>query len=162
MTNVLIAVDDSDVSLRAALKAHELFGDSASYTVVSVATRTLVWGGEPMLWGFGYPLMLSPTGGFGPAPMIDQDASMASELTQKLDDAREVAQEVADEADLSTAAVVGEHGDPAGAIIEAAHHHNADVIVVGSHERSWFSRLFNPAISTALISESKISVLVAR
>ena len=73
-----------------------------------------------------------------------------------------MARDVAAEADIPNPQVVGEVGDPATAIINAAHHHNADVIVIGSHERSWFSKLFTPSVRGAVVREADIPVLIAR
>ena len=38
----------------------------------------------------------------------------------------------------------------------------ADVVVVGTHERGWFKRLFASSVSDAVIREAEIPVLVAR
>lgn len=153
MINVLIAVDDSEESVTAARVAHELFGDSATYTIVSVAAQTLAWGGEPMIWGMGYAVVIPPLGVLGPATSVHDTT---------LDDAREVAHDIAAAADLQGAQLVGETGDPARAIIDAARHHQADVIVVGSHDRGWFSRLFSPPVTGAVINDCDIPVLIAR
>ena len=80
--------------------------------------------------------------------------------TAPIDAAIQVARDVADEASIPNPQVVGEVGDPATAIITAAHHHQADVIVIGSHDRSWFSKLFVPSVSSAVVREADIPVLV--
>ncbi len=163
MTQVLIAVDDSDYSVNAARVAYALFGDSATYTVVNVADRSpMMWGGDALMWGVGYPMVMAPTGIVGVTPLdarADTDPGGtdpagtdlgATDLdTAPIGAAMQVALEVATEADLPNPRVVGEVGDPAAAIISAAHHHQADVIVIGSHERSWFSRLFIPSVAGA-------------
>jgi nucleotide-binding universal stress UspA family protein len=165
MTQVLIAVDDSEDSIKTARIAYELFGDGASYTVVNVADRTpLMWGGDSLAWGVGYPVMMGPSGAIDTAPggVRTNDAAAAEADSAPIDAAIQVAQDVASEAHLPNPQVVGEVGDPATAIITAAHHHQADVIVVGSHERSWFSRLLAPSTSGAVVREADISVLIAR
>jgi nucleotide-binding universal stress UspA family protein len=48
----------------------------------------------------------------------------------------------------------------ATAIINAARTHGADVIVVGSHHRNWFSKLFHGSTSDDVIDEANIPVLV--
>ena len=90
------------------------------------------------------------------------DAAVAEGDQAPIDAAIQVAHGVASEAHLPNPQVVGEVGDPATAIIEAAHHHQADVIVVGSHDRSWFSRLLVPSTSGAVVREADIPVLIAR
>jgi nucleotide-binding universal stress UspA family protein len=167
MTQVLIAVDDSDYSVNAARVAYALFGDSASYTVVNVADRSpMIWGGDSLLWGVGYPMVMSPSGVVITAPVAagTTSASDTSDLdTAPINSAMQVARDVATEADIPNPQVVGEVGnDPAAAILTAAHHHQADVIVIGSHERSWFARLFIPSVSAHVMKETDIPVLIAR
>jgi nucleotide-binding universal stress UspA family protein len=166
MTQVLIAVDDSETSVNTARVAYALFGDTAGYTVVNVADQSaMMWAGDPMLWGVGYPVMMAPSGVVGPVPHeAHSDAEPArSEVDgASIDAAIQVARDVATEANLPDAQVVGEVGDPAMAILAAAQHHQADVIVIGSHDRSWFSRLFSPSVSGAVVKESHVPVLVAR
>jgi nucleotide-binding universal stress UspA family protein len=171
MTQVLIAVDDSEDSIKTARIAYELFGDGANYTVVNVADRTpLMWGGDSLVWGVGYPVMMGPSGALemGPGEMAPgsgartNDAAAAEADSAPIDAAIQVAQDVATEAHLPNPQVVGEVGDPATAIITAARHHQADVIVVGSHDRSWFSRLLVPSTSSAVMREADIPVLIAR
>jgi nucleotide-binding universal stress UspA family protein len=92
----------------------------------------------------------------------DGEATTADNDSAPIDAAIQVARDVADEAHLPNPQVVGEVGDPATAIITAAHHHQADVIVIGSHDRSWFSKLFAPSVAGAVVREADIPVLVAR
>ena len=176
MTQVLIAVDDSESSIRTARIAYELFGDSAHYTVVNVADQSpMIWGGDALIWGIGYPIVMAPSGvvevaSRGAEPRTDpsSDASTsdgpprADVDISPIDAAIQVALEVATEADLPNPDVVGEVGDPASAIIAAAHHHQADVIVVGSHDRSWFSRLLVPSTAGTVVRDADIPVLIAR
>jgi nucleotide-binding universal stress UspA family protein len=166
MTQVLIAVDDSEDGIKTARTAYGLFGDSASYIVVNVADRTpLIWGGDSLAWGIGYPVMMGPAGTIEMAPgdaVRTNDASAAEADSAPIDAAIQVARDVASEAHLPNPQVVGEVGDPATAIITAAHHHQADVIVVGSHDRSWFSKLLVPSTSGAVVREADIPVLIAR
>ena len=180
MTQVLIAVDDSDTSVSAARVAYGLFGDSATYTVVNVADRSpMMWGGDALVWGIGYPIVMTPsaTGGVVPrteSPEADQrdsepttapsDAAITVSAVDSasIDAAMKVARDVAAEAALPNPQVVGEVGDPALAIMSAARHHRADVIVIGSHERSWFSRLFIPSVAGTVMREADIPVLIAR
>ena len=160
MTQVLIAVDDSESSITTARTAFALFGADAGYIVVSVADQTpIVWGGDSLAWGVGYPIMMPSevaTAGTNPSG----DTSVADVDSAPIDAAIQVARDVADEAQIPNPQVVGEVGDPATAIITAAHHHKADVIVIGSHDRSWFSKLFVPSVSGAVVREADIPVLV--
>lgn len=163
MTQVLIAVDDSETSVKTARTAYALFGDAATYTVVNVADQSpMIWGGDALVWGIGYPIVMAPSG------VVEVDhagAGSSSDVAAEVDSAPidaaiEVARGVASEADLPNPQVVGEVGDPATAIITAAHHHQSDVIVIGSHDRSWFSKLLTPSVGGAVVRDADIPVLI--
>ncbi len=164
MTQVLIAVDDSETSVKTARTAYALFGDSATYTVVNVADQSpMIWGGDALVWGIGYPIVMAPSGvvqvdhaSAGPS----SGAAAADADSAPIDAAIQVARDVASEAHLPNPQVVGEVGDPATAIITAAHHHQADVIVIGSHDRSWFSKLLTPSVTGAVVRDADIPVLI--
>ena len=166
MTQVLIAVDDSESSIKTARIAYALFGESATYTVVNVADQSpMMWGGDALVWGIGYPIVMAPSGApavapGGSTPTTDAEAAAADHAP--IDSAIQVAQDIANEAHIPHPQVVGEVGDPATAILNAAHHHEADVIVIGSHERSWFSKLLVPSVAGAVMREADIPVLIAR
>ncbi|MGZ4671764.1 MAG: universal stress protein [Ilumatobacteraceae bacterium] len=163
MTQVLIAVDDSERSVHAARVAYNLFGDNATYTVVNVADQsTMMWGGDSLMWGVGYPVLMAPSGlvGVAPHPTAGAVASATEADGAPIEAAMQVALDVATEADLPNPQVVGEVGDPAQAILEAARHHQSDVIVVGSQDRSWLTRLFVPSVTGSVVKDAEIPVLV--
>ena len=164
MTQVLIAVDDSESSIKTARTAYALFGDTATYTVVNVADQSpMIWGGDALVWGIGYPIVMAPSGVVEVDHAGSSPTSAAAEVdSAPIDAAIEVARGVASEADIPNPQVVGEVGDPAYAIITAAHHHQADVIVVGSHDRSWFSKLLTPSVTGTVVRDADIPVLIAR
>jgi nucleotide-binding universal stress UspA family protein len=172
MTQVLIAVDDSEHSLNAARVAYKLFGDEATYTVVNVADQSpMMWGGDSLMWGVGYPVMLAPSElavhpnseeGVDPTSADGTRTQVAGVDNAPIEAAMQVALDVANEAELPNPQVVGEVGDPALAIIEAARHHQADVIVIGSHDRNWFTRLFIPSVTGSVVRDAEIPVLIAR
>lgn len=168
MTRVLIAVDESDASIAAAHTAHELFGDAATYLLVNVAPMTYsasVWGYPGMEWGVAYPVTLPIAGSMAALPVVAEagGASIDDGDTTAADVAEIRARTVAERADLpADADAVGEvGGDIATAILHAAEVNDADLIVVGSHQRGWFSRLFSPSVSDALVRESTLPVLIA-
>jgi hypothetical protein len=68
--------------------------------------------------------------------------------------------DTADQEHLADDAHLTEVGDPPQAILRAAHANGADVIVVGDHDRSWWSKLIDPPVSGELIDRSEIPVLV--
>lgn len=159
MTRVLIAVDESEESVEAARVAHALFGDDADYLVVNVADPLA----NGMAWGYVYPIV-PPIAAY-PVMMPAGDASATgdgADAESPAEHAEQRAAEVADQAQLTHAETVGEVGDAATAIIEAADQHAADVIVVGSHERSWFDRLMKASVTKRVLSDSRIPVLVVK
>ena len=169
MTQVLIAVDDSESSIKTARTAYARFGDTVTYTVVNVADQSpMIWGGDALVWGIGYPIVMAPSGVVevdhaGASPRSATSDSAAAEVdSAPIDAAIEVARGVASEAQIPNPQVVGEVGDPAYAIITAARHHQADVIVVGSHDRSWFSKLLTPSVTGAVVRDADVPVLIAR
>ena len=165
MTQVLIAVDESEQALNAARVAYSLFGDGATYTVVNVADESpMIWGGDSLMWGVGYPVLMAPSGlvGVAPRPTAGAGAPVPEVDSAPIDAAMQVALDVATEAELPNPQVVGEVGDPARAILEAARHHGADVIVVGSHDRGWVTRLFGPSVTDSVVKEAEIPVLIVR
>lgn len=155
MTRVLIAVDHSEESSAAAHRAHELFGDDASYLVVNVMDHN---DGLPQAWGHVYPVATP----FGTFPLITRGAVAAVDQPSTEEEAEETAEEFVDDNDLGTAETIGLAGDPVTAILQAAHDHDVDVIVIGSHERGWFSRLFDPSVTSQIVKRADIPVLVVK
>ena len=159
MTRVLIAVDESDESVVAARIAHDLFGDDAEYLVINVADPLA----NGMAWGYVYPIV-PPIAAY-PTMMPVTDAPLTGEgdaVEGPAEHAEHRAAQVADQAHLGHAETVGEIGDAATAIVEAAAHHAADVIVVGSHERSWFDRLMKASVTKRVLHDAAIPVLVVK
>lgn len=156
MTRVLIAADESETSIRAAKVAHSLFGDLADYMVVNVADPLP---DRSMAWGYAYPVMM-PMVAY-PAPIAGADPSDTT--GEARDMAHDRAASVAAAASLgATAQPLADVGDPATAILDAAHQHQVDVIVVGSHDRNWFARLLSGSVSADVLRETDIPVLVVK
>ena len=156
MTRVMIAVDGSDLDARLADAALGLFGPDAEYWAVNVHSSVTpppealapvpgMYGGAFVGYGVAYPFPPSRPGEF--------DEQRASVL-------HDAARAAADAAGIDDAAVVAETGDPPTAILSAAHRHGVDVIVVGSRDRSWWSKLVEPSVSSDVIEGSPIPVLV--
>jgi nucleotide-binding universal stress UspA family protein len=156
MTRVLVAVDDTEGSVRAAETAHRLFGDDAEYLAVNVTNvvdmSAIPWYGA----GYGVPYG-APYGAVWAYRDVDVD-------TEGNVDAEAVAEtqarEVAEQSGLTGAQAVGEEGDPAEAVLRAAKERGVDVIVVGMHERGWFDRLVRPSVSKEIVKSSPVPVLV--
>lgn len=162
MTNVLIAVDDSESSVLAAKTAHRVFGDTAIYTVLNVAhSGPVIWGDNALAYGTVYPLVMPGAGMVGGLPLVVRSAD-GTTTYDPIEAAEQTAQDVAGQAGLVTAESIGQAGDPADTILSAAREHAADVIVVGSPDRSWFQRLVSPSVTAAVLRDSDIPVLVCR
>jgi nucleotide-binding universal stress UspA family protein len=73
--------------------------------------------------------------------------------------AEQTARRVVDKAELP-ALPLGELGDPASMIAATAEERAADVIVVGTHERSWFDRLLDDSVGEDVRKDSGVPVLV--
>lgn len=154
MTVVLLALDETDESISAARRARRLFGPDATYLAVNVAEQLPMWTTGPMVWGGVYPYPYP-----APYPLVDEEvAELAGQAV--VDDAREVAKALADEAGVHDASAVGEVGDATDAILDAAEAHHADVIVVGSTHKSWWRRLVEGSVSTELARRSHVPILI--
>jgi nucleotide-binding universal stress UspA family protein len=154
MTRVLIAVDGSDLDAVCIAAAERLFGESAEYLAVNVsdepARRTAF---VPVPYGYVYPYA---------EVYAEVEPDLGSSELHALDRAEDIARRAAERAGLDNAEPIGEVGDPGELIVSLAERHAADVIVIGSHERGWFSRLVSPSVSNEVIDASSIPVLVIK
>jgi len=159
-TKVLVAVDGSDTSLRAAKVAHQMFGDDAKYVVVNVGTTEIhMWSGDPMTWGVPYPLVLAEVGANG-AP-FHAEATFDNEVSSVIDRAQDEARAVSSAAELpSDAVALGVTGDPVAQIRQVADDESIDVVVVGSGSGGWWRHLFDPSVSKAIVRHADRPVLV--
>lgn len=152
MTIVLLAVDETAQSTDAVRQARDLFGPDATYLAVNVAESDPNWAPLPMAWGAVYPYPFAADVPDVRSPVAGADSA--------IDHARDTALEVTDGAGVA-AAPVGEIGDPATAILDAAESHAADVIVVGSTHKGWWRRLFEGSVSRDIAARSPVPVLIA-
>jgi nucleotide-binding universal stress UspA family protein len=151
MTRVLIAVDGTPESHDAARFAHNLFGDGAEYLVVTVAdTGGLVAGVMPLA---------DPTFAGGGAYISPEAARETVE--NAMHEAEETASDAAHEVD-SHASTIVETGEPADVIARVAEERKVDLIVIGSHDRNWLSRLLTPSVRNHLVDHAPCPVLVVR
>ena len=161
MTTVMIAVDASDSSVHAVETAHRLFGDDAEYFVLNVGAGTYV----PVPIFPGEVGMVSPLAWTPPVePRLEAEGTHASGdpglVISDADVAVTIAKQTGEEGGLADATALGTVGDAAGSIIEVAVGHSADVIVVGTHERGWLTRLLTSSVADEVRRESPIPVLV--
>jgi nucleotide-binding universal stress UspA family protein len=145
---VLIAVDGSALDLVVCDRAHRLFGDDAEYVVVNVLEDPIVFATTPM--GEGLSMTVTPA------------AWTAVDSEDVAERARHLADEAAERAGLPHAEPVGVVGRPADVIVRAAQEHEADVIVLGTHDRGWIDRWLDPSVSKAVTHASTVPVLLVR
>jgi nucleotide-binding universal stress UspA family protein len=148
MTRVLVAIDETEQSKQVARTAHRLFGESADYLAINVAADPVMWVMPDVAWGgvWTYPW---------------SEGEYSADAARQESHAAEVADEAAASAGLRAEAV-GEIGDPVAAILDAAHQHEVDVIVVGSHDKGWWRRLLDGSVSESLVRMSDTPVLVVK
>ena len=141
--NVLIAVDDTAESRHAVDVAFRFFGPEAHYSVLRVGDR-------PPIFVSGYGAGGMPT---------------AADLGLQLETAQAAAEHAATEAAERLPGGVDtdvEHGSPGVTICDHASEHHADVIVIGTHDRSFWDRLFDPSVGRYVIDHAPCPVLVVR
>jgi nucleotide-binding universal stress UspA family protein len=149
MITVLVAVDETEASVEALRQAARLFGADANLLAINVGTSlaTMPMAGVGIAGGYGWGEVWT-----------HRDLEAATVTT--VEDATTVATNAATKAGVPSAQPVGETGDPVEAILGAAEQHGADVIVVGSHERSWLSRLFDRSVADGIVRSADRPVLV--
>lgn len=162
MTKVLIAVDDTEHSQRAARAAHTVFGDHADYLIINVADEPVTgWGSEPMRYGVAYPAVLPGAAAAGPFPLVISAADPALDVDQNpVERAEQVAGNIAAAADIPSATAIGDTGDPTSGILQAADAHGVDVVVVGASHAGWFSRLISRPIADGVVRGAHRPVMV--
>ena len=143
---ILIAVSDDDTSKDAIAFARTLLdGSTAEHeiTVLDVAT-----------WALDSYLIASPMTWFPPANLDEQQEAVDAH-------AEEVAEEAASEVAHSAEPMVV-RGDPGRAICEVAEEQGSELIILGTHDRSAFGRLWFGSVSDHVVHHAPCPVLVVR
>ena len=149
MTRVLIAVDASATSVRAAEAAVRLLGPGAQFLAINVApaVASAVWATVGP-----YPLVAVPS-----AAALDYDESENRRMTQT---AERAADRLAGEAGVPNPVAVGDVGDPVEAILHAAQEHRVDLIVLGAEHRGFWGRLLEGSVANDVVRQAVVPVLV--
>ncbi len=138
---VLVALDESAVSIHAAREAVRLFASSdAEFLVINVARSPTPW-----IYPAGYGVA---------AAMPPLDLQQLAEPSES-----DVAATAA-RAGIDDAEVLTDVGDPVACICAAAEDHDVDVVVVGSHDRGVLSRLLDPSVAAGVVKGTYRPVLV--
>jgi nucleotide-binding universal stress UspA family protein len=146
MRRILVAVDETDASRRAARFVEGFFdADDVSIVAVNVARVPVAWV-PPMPYGtvYGWPFDRSEAGIYDEAVAHEQAEAEAIAAAQAPQDA--------------TIEVV--FGEAVEAIERAADDENADLIVVGTNDKGFLQRLFGGSVAQRLARESTRPVLV--
>ncbi len=139
-SHILVAYDGSDNSKRALNVAIELASKySAKLDVVEVVDSTIFAGA-----------------GIAPVP-----AEVIESVYNKAKGDVEEAKKQAASKGVNAEGVVLE-GEPAGAILDYATKNKVDLIVTGSRGLSTFKRILLGSVSTRIVQEAKIPVLVVK
>jgi nucleotide-binding universal stress UspA family protein len=135
---ILIALDESAISRRAASEARRLF-PNGEFLVVNVSRRVVPWlvTGE---FGMVYP---------AENVLLHDDGLDEEHLTS-----------LAEAAGINPTDVLTIVGDPAHTICQAADDHDVDVVVVGSHDKGVLRRLVDPSVAQAVVQGTYRPVLV--
>ena len=146
MTKVLIALDESPVSSRAARTATRLFASmpDVEFLVINVAKVPAPWVGTA---GFGSvaPLVVDPRW------LQEPEGGHHDEL-DLMDRASSVG--------VPDPEPIARSGDPVTEICAAAEDRDVDVIVVGSHDKTALGRLLDPSVAAGVVRDTHRPVLV--
>lgn len=149
---VLIAVDGTSISEHVVRTVHRLFGEDATYLAINV-------GKEPYTqldWAYVWPVGGASTWGLHAWPA----GAITGSIETATAHAAAEAEAVAHDAGLTQATPLGDVGDPTTAIIDAAHHHHADVVAIGADSRGWLSHLIDGSVERKLLREADFAILV--
>ena len=140
---VLLAIDDSPISVRAAHEAARLFpAPDTEFFAINVARVVVPWAIGPEPFGFVYAM----------------EGQAWDKLTSGLDD--DTLNDRLDEAGVEDAELLHGRGDPVERICSAAETHDVDVIVIGAHDKGALRRLMEPSVSDGVIRGTYRPVLV--
>jgi nucleotide-binding universal stress UspA family protein len=146
---VLIAVDDEPESEDALSFSEQLLPDDAAVIVVNVARSTITPYGT--IGGLGAAYAGSPT--------LSAEADLrAQELADR--EAEQVVERAGETVHTDDRRV--EHGDVGPTICRLAEDEGVDLVVLGTHDRSRWSRLWFGSVSDHVVRHAPCPVLVVR
>lgn len=138
---ILVALDESTASLRAAREAARLFGATEhDFLIINVSRLPVPW------------IPSAAFGAVGPMPPFEWDqleGPSEAEITAR-----------AELAGVDNPEVITDAGDPVARICAAAEDHDVDVVVVGSHDRGTLWRLLDPSVAEGVVRGIYRPVLV--
>lgn len=143
---VLIALDESPVSSRAARVAARLFASTpdVEFYVINVSQLSTPWVGGA---------------GFGVVAPLAVDPRWMHQSDDESDDEHDLMAR-ASSAGVPDVEPITRTGQPVTEICRAADDRDVDVIVVGSHDKSALGRLFSPSVAAGIVRDTYRPVLV--
>ena len=139
---ILIAVDDSAESVDAVRYTYTTFGPDHQLVVASV-------GNNPVT------MPMSPFG-------VQPDVVLIGELRDRSELEAEATALSASESLPPGTEIDATVGSPGPALVAMAENDDIDLIVIGSHERGFWDRLFHPSVGRYLVDHAPCPVLVVR
>lgn len=141
MMRVLVAVDETQASLRAAREAVRLFRPSgAEFLLINVARVPTPW---------------LATGPFGAVSALDLGWD---QIARRIEEPG--LEDLAEAIGAANAEVLTDAGLPVDRICAAADEHDVDVIVVGGHDKGIVARMVEPSVSAGVVRSTHRAVLV--
>lgn len=143
---VLIALDESPVSSRAAREAARLFASTpdVEFLAINVSRMPTPWVGAT---------------GYGTVAPVAVDPRWIDEPDDDTHDELDLMARAAS-AGLRDVEPIARSGDPVTEICAVAEDRNVDVIVVGSHDKTALGRLVNPSVAAGVVRDTYRPVLV--
>jgi nucleotide-binding universal stress UspA family protein len=140
---ILIAVDDTNESMDAVSVAYDLFGAAPDYLITSIGKM---------------PATIYPMAPGGGRPIYVALGEMADSITAS---AEATAEEAAEHLEVD-ATIEVDVGPVGASICQIAKDSGASVIVIGSHDRSIWARLFEPSVGKYVVDHAPCAVLIVR
>lgn len=152
MRHVLVAVDDSEASERAAEFVNRFFGGlDVSITAVNIGDTAITWSPYAAAPGLVYPW--PPVWGPMPSEPVGDGTPPDAE--------REAGERTIESTGLQADHEVIEFGDDVAEVLgRIAAERGADLIVVGSGHKGTFEQLISPSVSKELAKAAPVPVLV--
>lgn len=149
---ILVALDDTEASRRAAGFVNEFFrGLDVEVLALNVAPSPVV---APPAVSYGGVSAYTWADPYASAPLASAERQIQAAAVRCHD--------VIDDEGVDADETLVEVGDPATVILDAARNHECDLIVVGTSDKGWWSRLFEGSVSDAVVHHARCPVLVVR
>ncbi|MEZ5409163.1 MAG: universal stress protein [Acidimicrobiales bacterium] len=154
MSLVLVAIDDTDASVRVGHFVNDFFDRSEVEVIgLNVGRGPAAWVPPMVGWGGAWSWSAYPY-----AYTVEEQTRAHDEQAAATEEA---AARAVEESDLRSSETVVEHGgDPADVILTVADERGADLIVVGTSHKGLLQRLMDPSVSDQVLKHADRPVIV--